>query len=78
MDLFERWEGIVRPYSREDVKRLSGTANIEYTLAQRGSEKLWNMLNNKPYVSALGALTGNQALQQAKAGLLLILSQKKC
>ena len=69
MDLFERWEGIVRPYSREDVKRLSGTANIEYTLAQRGSEKLWNMLNNKPYVSALGALTGNQALQQAKAGL---------
>jgi len=71
MELFDsnRWEGIVRPYSAKDVKRLSGTANIEYTLAQRGSEKLWNMLNDKPYVSALGALTGNQALQQAKAGL---------
>ena len=71
MELFDsnRWEGIVRPYSAKDVKRLSGTANIEYTLAQRGSKKLWNMLNDKPYVSALGALTGNQALQQAKAGL---------
>ena len=71
MEMFDskRWEGIVRPYSAKDVKRLSGTANIEYTLAQRGSEKLWNMLNDKPYVSALGALTGNQALQQAKAGL---------
>jgi isocitrate lyase len=64
-----RWDGVVRPYSQEDVKRLSGTANIKYTLAEDGSNKLWNKLNNLPYVSALGALTGNQALQQAKAGL---------
>ena len=71
MELFDsnRWEGIVRPYSAKDVKRLSGTANIKHTLAEEGSKKLWNILNNKPYVSALGALTGNQALQQAKAGL---------
>ena len=71
MELFNsnRWEGIVRPYSAKDVKRLSGTANIKHTLAEEGSKKLWNILNNKPYVSALGALTGNQALQQAKAGL---------
>jgi len=71
MELFNsnRWEGIVRPYSAKDVKRLSGTANIKHTLAEEGSKKLWNLLNNKPYVSALGALTGNQALQQAKAGL---------
>jgi isocitrate lyase len=64
-----RWEGIIRPYSPKDVKRLSGTANIKYTLAEEGSKKLWNKLTNLPYVSALGALTGNQALQQAKAGL---------
>ena len=64
-----RWDGVVRPYSQEDVKRLSGTANIKYTLAEDGSNKLWDRLNNLPYVSALGALTGNQALQQAKAGL---------
>jgi isocitrate lyase len=64
-----RWDGVVRPYSQEDVKRLSGTANIKYTLAEDGSNKLWDKLNNLPYVSALGALTGNQALQQAKARL---------
>jgi len=64
-----RWEGIIRPYSPKDVKRLSGTANIKYTLADEGSKKLWNKLTNLPYVSALGAFTGNQALQQAKAGL---------
>jgi isocitrate lyase len=64
-----RWDGVVRPYSQEEVKRLSGTANIKYTLAEDGSNKLWDKLNNLPYVSALGALTGNQALQQAKAGL---------
>ncbi len=64
-----RWDGVVRPYSQEEVKRLSGTANIKYTLAEDGSNKLWEKLNNLPYVSALGALTGNQALQQAKAGL---------
>ena len=65
----DRWTGIVRPYSQQDVERLRGTANIKYTLAEAGSKKLWNKLNNTPYVSALGALTGNQALQQAKAGL---------
>ena len=64
-----RWDGVVRPYSQEEVKRLSGTANIKYRLAEDGSNKLWDKLNNLPYVSALGALTGNQALQQAKAGL---------
>ncbi len=64
-----RWDGVVRPYSQQDVKRLSGTANIKHTLAENGSKKLWDKLNNLPYVSALGALTGNQALQQAKAGL---------
>ena len=64
-----RWDGVVRPYSQQDVKRLSGTANIKHTLAEKGSKKLWDKLNNLPYVSALGALTGNQALQQAKAGL---------
>ena len=70
MELFDsnRWDGIVRPYSREYVKRLSGTANIKCTRAEEGSKKRWNMVNNKPYVSALGARTGNQALQQAKAG----------
>ena len=64
-----RWDGIIRPYSKEDVKKLSGTANIQYTLAESGSRKLWYKLKDLPYVSALGALTGNQALQQAKAGL---------
>jgi isocitrate lyase len=64
-----RWNGIVRPYSQQDVERLRGTANIQYTLAEVGSKKLWYKLKDLPYVSALGALTGNQALQQAKAGL---------
>jgi len=64
-----RWDGVTRPYSREDVEKLRGTADIQYTLAERGSRKLWYKLKDLPYVSALGALTGNQALQQAKAGL---------
>ena len=64
-----RWEGVNRPYTPEDVNRLSGSIKIEYTLAQTGAEKLWHKLNTQPYVSALGALTGNQAMQQAKAGL---------
>ena len=64
-----RWEGIIRPYTDEDVERLSGSIKIEYTLAKKGAEKLWRKLNTQPYVSALGALTGNQAMQQAKAGL---------
>ena len=64
-----RWEGVNRPYSPEDVSRLSGSIKIDYTLAQIGAEKLWKKFHSQNYVSALGALTGNQAMQQAKAGL---------
>jgi len=64
-----RWNNIERPYSPADVKRLSGSINIEYTFAKRGAEILWHNLHHTKYVSALGALTGNQAMQQAKAGL---------
>jgi len=64
-----RWDQVDRPYTPADVKRLSGSVKIEYTLAKQGAEKLWNKLHYSNYVSALGALTGNQAMQQAKAGL---------
>ncbi len=64
-----RWEGVARPYSSEDVSRLSGSIKIDYTLAQTGAEKLWEKFHSQNYVSALGALTGNQAMQQAKVGL---------
>ena len=64
-----RWEGVNRPYSQEDVSRLSGSIKIDYTLAQTGAEKLWNKFHSQNYVSALGSLTGNQAIKQAKAGL---------
>ena len=64
-----RWAGVTRPYADSDVKRLSGSVKVEYTLAQNGAKKLWNKLHDLDYVSALGALTGNQAMQQAKAGL---------
>ena len=64
-----RWDGIKRPYTEDDVARLGGSLKIEYTLAQTGAEKLWNKFYSQDYVSALGALTGNQAMQQAKAGL---------
>jgi len=64
-----RWEGIERPYSTNDVKKLSGSVHIKHTLAQNGASKLWDKLHSKKYVSALGALTGNQAMQQAKARL---------
>ena len=67
-----RWRGIKRPYSAEDVIRLRGSIDIEYTLAKRGAEKLWDLINNEDYVNALGALTGNQAVQQVKAGLKAI------
>jgi isocitrate lyase len=67
-----RWKGIKRNYSAEDVVRLRGSVQIEHTLAKRGAEKLWNLLNNEPFVNALGALTGNQAMQQVKAGLKAI------
>ena len=67
-----RWKGIERPYSAEDVARLRGTLRIEYTLARMGAERLWKLLHEDPYVPALGALTGNQAVQQVKAGLKAI------
>ena len=64
-----RWEGITRPYMAEDVARLRGSIKIEYTLARMGAERLWKLMYEKNYVRALGALTGNQAMQQVKAGL---------
>ncbi len=67
-----RWSGIRRNYSAEDVVRLSGSVHIEHSLARIGAEKLWNSLHSEPFVNALGALTGNQAMQQVKAGLKAI------
>ena len=67
-----RWKGITRTYSAADVVRLRGSVQIEHTLAKRGSEKLWNLLHTEPFINALGALTGNQAMQQVKAGLKAI------
>src|SRR5687768_7760560 len=65
----ERWSGIRRDYAAEDVLRLRGSIEIKYTLAEMGAERLWQLLQSEPYVSALGALTGNQAVQQVRAGL---------
>ncbi|GAC1379668.1 MAG: hypothetical protein NVSMB33_05060 [Ktedonobacteraceae bacterium] len=67
-----RWKGVTRPYSAEDVVRLRGSIQIEHTLARVGAERLWNLLQSEAYVAALGALTGNQAVQQVKAGLKAI------
>jgi isocitrate lyase len=67
-----RWTGIQRPYSSEDVIRLRGSLHIEHTLARHGAERLWDLLHAESYVPALGALTGNQAVQQVKAGLKAI------
>jgi isocitrate lyase len=67
-----RWRGITRPYSSADVRRVRGSLRIEHTLARRGAEKLWQLLQNEDYVASLGALTGNQAMQQVKAGLKAI------
>jgi isocitrate lyase len=64
-----RWRGIQRPYSAEDVVRLRGTIAVEHSIARLTSEKLWRYVNEKPFVNSLGALTGNQAMQQVKAGL---------
>ena len=64
-----RWQGVVRPYRAEDVFRLRGTVQVEYTLARLGAERLWALLHSEPYVAALGAMTGNQAIQQIEAGL---------
>jgi isocitrate lyase len=71
-DAGARWRGITRPYSSADVERVRGSLRIEHTLARRGAEKLWQLLHNEDYVAALGAVTGNQAMQQVKAGLKAI------
>lgn len=68
----ERWKGITRPYSAEDVLKLRGSIKVEYTLADMGANRLWNLMQEDPFVRALGALTGNQAVQQVKAGLKAI------
>src|SRR5476651_1000677 len=67
-----RWKGVTRTYSAADVVRLRGSIQPEHTLARRGAEKLWHLVNHEPFVNTLGALTGNQALQQVKAGLKAI------
>src|SRR6266513_3292065 len=67
-----RWRGVARDYSAEDVLRLRGSIDIKYTLAEMGAERLWQLLNEEPFVAALGALTGNQAMQQVRAGLKAI------
>lgn len=71
-EMDKRWNGITRPYTAEDVIKLRGSIDIEHTLAKRGAEKLWKQLNEENYINALGALTGNQAVQQVKAGLKAI------
>ncbi|OLO40704.1 isocitrate lyase [Alkalihalophilus pseudofirmus] len=71
-DTDPRWMGIERPYSAEEVVKLRGSVQIDHTLARLGSEKLWKLVNEEPYVNALGALTGGQAVQQVKAGLKAI------
>jgi isocitrate lyase len=68
----ERWTGIRRPYTASDVIRLRGTVKIEHTLAKLGANRLWSLLHNEHHIKALGALTGNQAVQQVKAGLKAI------
>ncbi len=67
-----RWKGIIRPYSAEDVVRLRGSVHIEHSLARLGAEKLWRLLHSETVVSALGALTGNQAVEEVQAGLQAI------
>ena len=67
-----RWEGIERPYTADDVVRLRGSVVVEHTLARMGAQRLWNLLQTESYVPALGAMTGNQAIQQVKAGLKAI------
>lgn len=67
-----RWEGIERPYTAEQVVKLSGSVKIDYTLARLGATRLWNLLHTEEYIGALGALTGNQAVQQVQAGLKAI------
>ncbi len=68
----DRWQGIERPYAEEDIERLRGSVTVEHTLARLGAERLWQLLNDEPYVAALGAMTGGQAVQMVKAGLQAI------
>src|SRR5215213_291648 len=65
----DRWDGIERVYTPEDVRRLRGTVEIEHTLARMGAERLWSLLRERDYLPTLGAVTGNQAVQMVKAGL---------
>jgi len=71
-DTDPRWKGILRPYSPEDVLKLRGTLKIEYTFAEAGAHRLWHLLQTEDYIPALGAMTGNQAVQQVEAGLKAI------
>ncbi len=68
-DTNPRWAGIQRDYTAEDVVRLRGSVRVEHSLARQGAERLWELLGKRDYVNALGALTGNQAVQMVKAGL---------
>jgi len=68
----QRWHGITRPYSEEAVERLRPSIAIEYTLARLGAERLWDLLHSEPYIASLGAMTGNQAIEQVQAGLKAI------
>ena len=67
-----RWKNVIRPYTKEEVERLRGTVKIEYTLARLGADRLWKLLQEEDYVPTLGAMTGNQAVQQVHAGLKAI------
>jgi isocitrate lyase len=71
-DTNPRWKSVTRPYTQDDVERLRGSLHIEHTIARRGAERLWNLLRSEPYLAALGAMTGNQGVQQVKAGLRAI------
>src|SRR4051794_13483240 len=71
-DLPKRFDGVVRNYSPADVVRLRGSYKIDYTIATLGAKRLWELLHSEPYVAALGALTGNMAVQQVRAGLKAI------
>jgi isocitrate lyase len=71
-DTNPRWQGINRPYTPQEVLSLRGSVKIEHTLAKMGAERLWQLIHNEDYVNALGAMTGNQAVQQVQAGLKAI------
>src|SRR6185436_18666156 len=68
----KRFDGIVRPYTKADVERLRGSFKIEYTVATLGAKRLWELLHTEAFIGCLGALTGNQAVQQVRAGLKAI------